>query len=345
MELMNPWGWSEFFEAELKSLGTTHDGVPARVICEEREEYILGLRDGKVLRAGVSGKLRFQAKGREAYPSVGDWVLVKVSTSDAGVIQHVFTRKTCIKRQAAGDKPITQILASNIDLVMVAASANQDFNPRRLERYLIACAQSGAESVVLLTKCDLIDNPKELIDQILKLRAGIEVIAVSVKSGLGIDRVRERVGEGTTSVLIGSSGVGKSTLINALTGEETLKTQEVRLRDDRGKHTTSKRQILHLPTGGLIIDTPGLREFQLLDQDGELEGLDQTFAEIEAIARTCKFSNCVHVTEPGCQIKAALESGELPKSRYEHFLKLAQESAARAKKRDPQFRGPKKNKP
>jgi ribosome biogenesis GTPase len=240
-------------------------------------------------------------------------------------LHAVLPRRTAFVRRAADSVQTAQVIAANIDVAFVVSSMNADLNPRRLERYLAAAWQSGARPVVLLTKSDLSDAPQALAAEITALAAGCPVLVVSARKGVGLDVLMEQVLPGETCVLIGSSGVGKSTLVNALLGEERMATQEIRAADARGRHTTSHRQLVLLPGGGLILDTPGIREVGLIDAD---EGLAMAFDDIERLAETCRFRDCGHANEPGCAVRDALKTGALDPARWASFQKLGQELAA-----------------
>jgi ribosome biogenesis GTPase len=312
-------GWTDRHEAAFREIAA-EGWVPARVVGEERGFYRLLLTpDAEPVLAEISGKLRHAAATRRDYPAVGDWVACRLQ-GERGVIHRILPRATCLTRKEAGESSREQILATNVDTVFIVTSANQDLNPRRLERYLTIVREGGAQPAILLNKIDLVPDWKGHLAELTRISGGAPVLAISAKGAIGLEQLEPYLAPGLTCVLLGSSGVGKSTLTNRLLGREKLKTSEVRAHDDRGVHTTTSRYLLPLPKGGMIIDTPGLRELQLT-QDQE-EGLQASFAEIEELALRCKFSNCGHRTEPGCAIRAALESGALPEARWEAYLKL-----------------------
>ena len=314
-------GWTDLLAAAFREVKTAEASwEPARVVGEERGYYRLLLSpEGEPILSEISGKMRHEATGRRDYPSVGDWVACRAEGSRA-VIHQILPRSSVLARKEAGESTREQLLATNVDSVFIVTSANQDLNPRRTERYLTAASEGGTRAVILLNKIDLVPEWKTLEARLHAIAAGAPVVAISAKAGLGLEQLSAYFQEGLTSVLLGSSGVGKSTLTNRLLGREKQKTQEVRTHDDRGVHTTTARTLLMIPTGGMIIDTPGLRELHLT-QDQE-EGLQASFAEIDAAALKCRFSNCAHRTEPGCAIQAGLESGTIPKERWEAYLKL-----------------------
>jgi ribosome biogenesis GTPase len=327
--LIEQYGWSDLlgqaFEPHARA-GRT----PGRIVVQQRGAYLVASDDGE-LRAKPSGRLLHQA--REAgHPAVGDWVALTVNRAEATATIHaVLPRRTAFVRRAADSLQTPQVVAANIDVAFVVTSMNADLNPRRIERYLAAAWQSGARPVVVLTKADLCAEPQAQAAEIAAVAAGCPVLVVSARQGLGMDLLLAQVAPGETCVLIGSSGVGKSTLVNALSGAERMATQEIREADARGRHTTSHRELVPLPGGGLILDTPGMRELGLIDAD---DGLGVVFDDIERLAQDCRFNDCGHANEPGCAVRGALESGDLDAGRWEHFQKLGREVAAVDRKED-----------
>ncbi|HET7029418.1 MAG TPA: ribosome small subunit-dependent GTPase A [Candidatus Limnocylindrales bacterium] len=315
-------GWTDAFAAAHEphaALGR----AAARVVAEDRGSYVVLGPSGEQ-RAVVSGRLRFDAEDDPAaFPAVGDWVATEGGIVGETVIHAVLPRRSALVRQAAGRRTEAQVVGANLDVVFVVASLNGDLNLRRLERYVAAAWESAAEPVVLLSKADLGADIEAGVAGVGSVAAGAAVLVVSSFDGRGVDEVRSRIGPGRTAAFVGSSGVGKSTLLNRLAGEEIAATQEIREDDARGRHTTTRRQLHVLPGGGLVLDTPGMRELALWDGDG----LERTFADVDELATSCRFGNCSHHGEPGCAIAAALADGSLEGDRHESWLKLRREAA------------------
>jgi ribosome biogenesis GTPase / thiamine phosphate phosphatase len=314
-------GWNERFAAAFDALGD--EGVQAgRLAADYSTKF-------RVQLAGSAPLATLGSALRDArLVAVGDWVAVR-HTPAASEIRAVLPRQSAITREAPGRETAAQVIAANVDVVLIATSADTDFNLRRIERLLTVAYQSGAAPVIVLTKVDL-GNPDPFEAELQTIATGVPVVAVSGLTGAGIEAVREHLSRGKTAVLIGSSGVGKSTLINRLVGEEMLRTADVH-RSGQGRHTTSHRQLLKVPSGGLIIDTPGLREIQLW---AGAEALTEVFADIEDLALGCRFTDCQHDTEPGCAVVAALEGGTLEPSRFASYRKLQRELRAIAVRAD-----------
>ena len=295
----------------------------ARVVAEDRGSYlVLGIHGER--RAAVSGRFRFEAdEDPSAFPAVGDWVVVEPGIVGETIIHALLPRRSALVRQAAGRRTEAQVVGANLDVVFVVASLNGDLNVRRLERYVSVAWESGATPVVLLSKADLGADIETALIAVGAVAAGAEVLVVSAFDGRGVDEVAARIGPGRTAAFVGSSGVGKSTLLNRLAGEEVATTQEIREDDARGRHTTTRRQLHLLPGGGLVLDTPGMRELQLWDSDG----LERSFADLDELAAQCRFANCGHHGEPGCAVAAALASGSLDPDRHGSWRKLQREAA------------------
>lgn len=299
--------------------------VPGRVAAAHRAAFDVWTEAGSV-RSRLPGRLMHE--GLDV--AVGDWV----GLSD-GLIRLVLPRRSAIVRNAASNQQRRtegQTLAANVDVAFVVSSLGPDLEPRRIERYLVTIWESGASPEIVLTKADRLDDPWELAAEVESVAIGVPVHVVSAVTGEGCDALRARISAGTTSVLLGSSGVGKSTLVNLWLGEEVMVTRETREDDDEGRHTTTHRQLLELPGGGLVIDTPGLRELQLWDVGAA--ALETTFADVEELAGDCRFGDCTHTHEPGCAVLGAVEAGELPRERFDSWRKLQRELHAIALRHD-----------
>jgi len=336
--LIQDYGWSDALRHDFAPF-TASDLIPARVTVQQRGHYGL-VTDLGELTGQISGKLAHDARSG-GYPAVGDWVAVAARSGErAATIHAVMPRRTAFVRRAADSHATEQVVAANVDVALLVASMNADLNQRRLERYLATAWQSGAKPVVVLTKCDLAADPAAEVAEAESVAFGAPVLAVSAVTGEGMDALAALLKPGETAVLVGSSGVGKSSLVNALAREPLMDTGAIREGDDHGRHTTTHRELIRLPLGALvpgalILDTPGMRELGLLDAD---EGLAATFEDVEAIAESCRFSDCHHGNEPGCAVRAALESGELDPGRWRSFNKLQRELAFQARKEDPRLR-------
>jgi ribosome biogenesis GTPase / thiamine phosphate phosphatase len=322
-EFLSLFGWDDFFESQ-KTENDSYNLKPARVICEERNLYQVQIDTDKAILAAVSGKLQFNAATRADYPAVGDWVLISNDPeADRAIIHSICPRKMVIQRKQVGSSADIQILSTNVDTVFITTSANDDLNFKRIERYLSIAWDSKATPVILLTKADVcVDDIENILEKTKNEFPAVAVFALSQNNFEQADFFSEYLKKGTTSVFIGSSGVGKSTLVNYLIGEDVAKTQSIREDDSKGRHTTTARSLYVSRYGGLIIDTPGMRELQLSDHT---EGLKAQFAEIDELINLCKFSDCKHLTEPGCQILKALENESLSLDHWNSYQKLANE--------------------
>jgi ribosome biogenesis GTPase len=296
--------------------------VPGRVAAAHRGAFDVWTADAAV-RSRLPGRMIHE--GLDV--GVGDWVGLS-----EGLIRTVLPRRSAIVRNAAGLTTTAQTLAANVDVAFAVSSLGPDLEPRRLERYLVTIWDSGAAPEIVLTKADRLEDPWPLVAEVEAVALGVPVHVVSAVTGQGCDALRARIQDATTAVLVGSSGVGKSTLVNRWLGEEVMATEETRLDDDEGRHTTTHRQLLVLPGGGMVIDTPGLRELQLWDVGSA--GLDATFADVEVFAADCRFGDCTHTHEPECAVLAAVETGELPGERLHSWRKLQRELRAIAMRHD-----------
>jgi ribosome biogenesis GTPase len=301
---------------------TLYEGLYiSRVISQYKSLYKVIAQNGE-LTAEISGKFRFDAKNLSDYPAVGDFVMIDRNDDIGGnaIIHHVLTRKSVFIRKAAGTSNDEQVVASNIDTVFICMSLNNDFNIRRMERYLGIAWNSGARPVIVLTKSDLCNNLSEKLLELDTVAIGVDVIVTSSMSEDGYLPIISYLGSGKTIAFIGSSGVGKSTLINRLIGEVIIETNGLR-NDDKGRHTTTRREMFILPNGGAVIDTPGMREMGI-----ESANISKTFADIDELSTKCKFSDCTHRNEPNCAVQDAINSGRLSLERFENYLKLKKEA-------------------
>lgn len=298
------------------------DLAGCRVTLQERGSYRLMSPSGS-LPAQVSGRLHYDATGPLDYPAVGDYVLADLSGGDVAIIHRVLPRTSVFVRKAAGNAKVGQVVAANVDILFVCMALNADFNLRRLERYLSLGWESGATPVVLLTKADLCCDLEERLSLVEDVSIGVDVIAVSAREDDGLKEIEPYLVAGTTLAFVGSSGVGKSTLINALLGEDRIKTGDLR-GNDTGRHTTTHRELIVLSGNVVVIDTPGMRELGVWDVG---DGISFAFSDIEELARACRFADCTHQTEPGCAVRAALERGDLAPDRLASYLKLKAENA------------------
>lgn len=323
-------GWDPFFEGAFKP-HAERGFEPARVLRQDRGAYLTGNGADEWI-AELPGSLVHRADPGDL-PAVGDWVAVELPAGGRARVRAVLPRRTRLSRKAAGRRTDEQVVAANVDVVFVvgALDGGRNLNLRRFERCLAAVYDSGAEPVIVLNKSDLAGDPGACVREAEPAARGAPVLAVSAVRGEGLEALRARLGPGRTGTLIGPSGVGKSTLVNAMLGREALDTGGVREDDRRGRHTTTRRELLLLPGGGCLIDTPGLRELQLWGDDSDLA---ESFDDVEAAAEQCRFRDCSHSGEPGCGVDRAIADGRLDPARYESFLKLKRELSYLLRRRD-----------
>lgn len=312
-----------------------------RVVEEHKERYVVRTAESE-FEAEITGNMRFTANSREDFPAVGDWVALSAYDPDFAVIYKILPRSSIIKRQAVGQFGEIQIIAANVDHAFIVQSVDRDYNINRLERYLTICHSSKVSPVIVLSKTDLISEQQlsGIIGQIRSRVENVPVIAISNESRDGYDRIREVIEKGRTYCMLGSSGVGKSTLLNNLAGRTVMRTDAISRSTNRGKHVTSHRELIVLENGGILIDNPGMREIGITDSPA---GLEITFDRILTAARSCRFKDCTHTAEAGCSVIEAVENGEIDKASYENFLKMEREKAhfestvAERRKKDKEF--------
>lgn len=321
-------GWNDFFEQAFERYRI--DGCCAgRVVSEHRGLYRV-ITEEKEMLAKVSGKMIHGAFGRTDYPAVGDWVALTENHGGSGATIHaILPRFSKFSRRNAGTASGEQIISSNINTVFLVNALNRDFNLRRLERYLTLVWESGASPIVVLSKADLCAEASLKKAEVESMAPGVPVVVISCFTGQGLDQLKTLLKPGITAALLGSSGVGKSSLINFILGQNVLKVNEVRNTDDRGRHTTTHRELVIIPGSGLIIDTPGMRELRLWDAG---EGLNITFEDIETLSEKCRFKNCSHSGEPDCAVQEAIVMGNLAQERYNNYVKLQKEQAYLSRK-------------
>lgn len=331
-------GWRPDFAAPFADLARPGD-FPGRILKEQGNVFWVACDGGVVIQAFVAGSLRHRANDRADMPTVGDWVVLERGRGkDRGLIRTVLPRRSRFIRKVAGDRSDEQVVAANIDTVFLVHALDRQFNPRRIERYLTAAAESGAAPVLVLTKSDLVDSVDRWVDDARAIAENVPVHAVSVETGWTLEALDPYLRPAETVALIGPSGAGKSTLTNRLAGVNQ-RTATVSAEADRGRHTTSHREIFALPSGALLMDTPGIRELRLWDSDG---GADAAFPDIIALGAECRFRNCRHESEPGCAVRNAVASGHLDEQRLSSYRKLKlEEEAARILQRRSGRSGPK----
>lgn len=333
-------GYTKEIENYRKHNNLNSFGV-GRVISEHKERYIVKTTDNEY-EAEIVGNLRFTASGRSDFPAVGDWVSISEFDENKVLIHSVFPRRTIIERQSVGKFGEKQIIATNIDFALLVQAVDRDFNINRIERYLTICNAANVAPIIVLNKIDLIDDVKliNLIDEVKDRVGQIPVIAISNESQKGIGSLRMLILKGKTYCLLGSSGVGKSTLLNNLSGKELMKTNKISTSTNKGRHITSHRELLVLENGGILIDNPGMKEVGIVDS---ADGLEKTFETIIELSNDCKFKDCTHTTEIGCAVLSALRNGEIDENYYDNYLKMEKEkeyfesSIADKRKKDKDF--------
>ncbi len=333
------WGWNSYFEAFWQGR-EWKNAVRARLISQQRKFWRIA-GDFCECWAETSGKLRLAADQGADWPAVGDWVVAELhGEGTTAVIQAVLPRRSKFVRKSPGKKMEEQVIAANADTALLVSALDGDFNPRRVERYLAQCWESGAKPVIVLNKADACEDARGKAAEMERVALGTSVCVVSAKTGDGFSELEEFLKAGQTLVLLGSSGVGKSTIANRLLGQTVQEVQPVLENDSRGRHTTTARELFVLPGGALLMDTPGLREMQLWDAE---DGVAQVFADIDALAGECRFGDCRHEREPGCAVEAALDAGTLDPARLENRRKLMREQEFLRRKVDPEAKHDWKN--
>lgn len=340
-ELLAVYGWSPVWQTAFDGIGLA-DASPGRVVADHGHKYRIVTLRGEGW-AELSGRIQHELGDRSAFPAVGDWIAVRLMAEGGtdGIIHGILPRASRISRRAAGSVPTEQMIAANVDVLLLVAALNLDFNLRRLERYLVMAWNSGANPVILLSKADLCDDPERYVRETESIAPGVPVIAVSAKEDRGREQLEALLRPGMTVALTGSSGAGKSTILNWLAGKEIQDTQEIREDDSRGRHTTTHRELFILPQGAVMIDTPGMRELGLWEDGG---GWSEAFTDIEELGRNCRFADCRHEREEGCAVKAAVDSGELDPKRLENYRKTERELKYQASKEQVRQRNDRKGK-
>jgi ribosome biogenesis GTPase len=319
-ECLQRLGWRDELDSAFQPYAE-RGFIPGRIAVEHRGAYVAYTAAGEVW-AEAAGRMLHNAQDRGELPAVGDWTALQPRPNEASATVHaVLPRHTAFSRKIAGFQTQEHVLAANIDLVWIVGALTRELSARRMERYLAVAWESGAQPEIVLTKSDVAESDPERVAEVESIAVGAPVHVTSAVTGAGLDGLRDSLGDNRTAALLGSSGVGKSTLINALVGEALLDVQETR-RDDVGRHTTTRRELVLLPGGGLVIDTPGLREIVMWDGDA-----DASFTDIADLSSQCRFADCQHLTEPGCAVRGAIASGALELERLRSYEKMQRELA------------------
>lgn len=335
---LDHWGWDARWA---EAFGEARGLIPARVTAQQRGLLNVIAETGP-RTARVPGAMRHKASGAADLPAVGDWLACEANPGEETMtVRRVLPRRTKLSRKAAGETLEEQVIAANLDAVVIMTAMNADFNLRRLERFLAVVRESGAEPILALNKADACDKPDPFIGEARLAAGDAAVLAISAKTGRGLEVFDQWIKPGKTIGFVGTSGVGKSTLINRLLGREALKTNETRAGDERGRHTTTHRELFLLENGGVLLDTPGMREMAFWEAE---QGFTESFDEIEKLAAQCRFKDCAHGSEPGCAVKTAIEAGDLPASRLESMNKLKREMDFQKRRVDPAAQAAEKKK-